>query len=120
MQTYLQQCKFGDDLSKRMGLNKLEVSMLVMEELQEVYAVASMYRRLFTKAIDQIFPGYLAPTMKLNTADITIVQKDVVQKQGSNDGVLFSDGEALESDSGNLLNPLMEEVLFRGFWANTE
>ncbi|KAJ5538479.1 fungal-specific transcription factor domain-containing protein [Penicillium frequentans] len=120
MQTHLQQCKFGNDLSKRVGLNKLEVCMLVMEELQEVYAVASMYRRLFTKAIDQIFPGYLAPTTKPNTADINIVQEDVVRKQGSNDGVLFSDAEALDSDSGNLINPLMEEVLFRGFWANTE
>ena len=35
--------------------------MLVMEELQKTYTVASIYRAVFTKALQLIFPGYLVP-----------------------------------------------------------
>lgn len=35
--------------------------MLVMEELQKTYTVASIYRAVFTKALQLIFPGYLIP-----------------------------------------------------------
>jgi hypothetical protein len=58
MQTHLLQSKFGDPLAKRIRLNKLEVCMLVMEELQKTYKVASVYRGIFKKAIQQIFPDY--------------------------------------------------------------
>jgi len=101
-------------------MNKLEVCMLVMEELQIVYPVASMYRRLFAKAIDQVFPGYSAPTTKSNTADVSIVPEDFLRQESFHEDVQLNDGEGFDSDRGNLINPFMEEVLFSGFWANTE
>ncbi|KAJ5241152.1 C6 transcription factor [Penicillium citrinum] len=61
MQVHLFHCKVGDSLSKRVRLNKLEMCMLVMEELQKTYTVASIYRAVFTKALQLIFPGYLIP-----------------------------------------------------------
>lgn len=32
--------------------------MLILEELQKTYTVASLYRGIFIKAIQQVFPGY--------------------------------------------------------------
>lgn len=72
MQAHLVQCKFGDTLSKRIRLNKLEMCMLVLEELQKTYTVASIYRGIFTKAIQQIFPGYSAPTLSISHSAITV------------------------------------------------
>lgn len=62
MQVHLARCKFGDTLSKRIRLNKLEMCMLILEELQKTYTVASIYRAIFTKAIQQVFPNYSAPS----------------------------------------------------------
>lgn len=40
--------------------------MLVMEELQKTYTAASVYRGIFMKAIQQIFPNY-RPSALLST-----------------------------------------------------
>ncbi|KKK21761.1 hypothetical protein ARAM_001698 [Aspergillus rambellii] len=58
MQTHLLHCKRADPLSKRLRLNKLDMCILILEELQKTYTAASIYRVLFIKAIQQIFPGY--------------------------------------------------------------
>lgn len=56
MQVYLLNCKFGDALSRRLGLNMLNMCMMVLEELQKTYTVASVCRGIFGKAIQQLFP----------------------------------------------------------------
>lgn len=58
MQTHLLDCKSDDPLSRRLGLNKLDACMLVMEEFQKTYTTASIYRGVFTRAIQQLFPDY--------------------------------------------------------------
>ncbi|KAF3391515.1 hypothetical protein F1880_007907 [Penicillium rolfsii] len=72
MQAHLLQCKFGDHLAKRIRLKKLEVCMLVMEELQKTYTVASVYRGIFRKAIQQIFPNYPDLTMHASCSPASI------------------------------------------------
>jgi hypothetical protein len=56
MQVYLLNCKFGDALSRRLGLNMLNMCMMILEELQKTYSVASVCRGIFGKAIQQLFP----------------------------------------------------------------
>ncbi|TFB00397.1 hypothetical protein CCMA1212_007635 [Trichoderma ghanense] len=56
MQVYLLNCKYGDALSRRLGLNMLNMCMMILEELQKTYSVASVCRGIFGKAIQQLFP----------------------------------------------------------------
>ncbi|KNG81942.1 C6 transcription factor [Aspergillus nomiae NRRL 13137] len=60
MQTHLLNCKYGNPLSRRFSFNKLDMCMGVLEELQKTYTVASLFRGIFTKALQQIFPTYAA------------------------------------------------------------
>ncbi|KAJ5220564.1 fungal-specific transcription factor domain-containing protein [Penicillium chermesinum] len=72
MQLHLLQCKIGDTLTKRIRLNKLEMCMLVLEEFQKTYTVASLYRGIFTKAIQQIFPDYSPPIISSDYSAIPV------------------------------------------------
>jgi hypothetical protein len=72
MQLHLLQCQIGDILTKRVRLNKLEMCMLVLEEFQTTYTMASIYRGIFTKAIQQIFPGYSAHTISPSHVALSI------------------------------------------------
>ncbi|PYH99433.1 hypothetical protein BO71DRAFT_314053, partial [Aspergillus ellipticus CBS 707.79] len=56
MQMHLLNCRSGSPLSRRLRLNKLNVCMMIMEDVQKVYTVASIYRGIFAKAIQQICP----------------------------------------------------------------
>ncbi|UKZ45915.1 hypothetical protein TrVGV298_000109 [Trichoderma virens] len=60
MHVHLLNCKSTDALSRRLSLNKLELCMMVMEELEEVYTSASVYRGVFLEAIRQLYPNYSA------------------------------------------------------------
>ncbi|EFY89034.1 hypothetical protein MAC_04965 [Metarhizium acridum CQMa 102] len=46
-----------------MTLNKLELCMMVMEELEETYASASIYRGVFLEVIRQLYPNYSTNTL---------------------------------------------------------
>ncbi|KAL4984345.1 fungal-specific transcription factor domain-containing protein [Aspergillus falconensis] len=61
MQMHLLSCRSGTPLSRRLRLNKLNACMMVMEALQQVYTVASIYRGIFAKAIQLICPEGACP-----------------------------------------------------------
>ncbi|CAK96727.1 C6 transcription factor [Aspergillus niger] len=63
MQTNLLNCKIGNSLSKRLRFNKLSMCMMVMEELQKTYTVASIYRAIFARAIQLLFPENTETTL---------------------------------------------------------
>lgn len=65
MQTHLLNCRYANPLLKRFSFNKLDMCMGVLEELQKTYTVASLFRGIFMKALQQIFPTY-APTSPLS------------------------------------------------------
>ncbi|RAL05303.1 Zn(II)2Cys6 transcription factor [Aspergillus ibericus CBS 121593] len=62
MQIHLLNCRSGSPLARRLRLSKLNVCMMVMEEFQRVYTVASIYRVIFAKGIQQICPEEAAET----------------------------------------------------------
>ncbi|KAJ6120369.1 fungal-specific transcription factor domain-containing protein [Penicillium sp. IBT 18751x] len=124
MQTHLLQCKSGDALSKRIRLNKLEMCMLVMEELQKTYTVASIYRGIFVKAIEQIFPGYSAPTTYPNAIaaptaplDPPIRQESFPTAPDDSDQIArFEDTQTGDVDGNDLMSALMDEASIFNFW----
>lgn len=130
MQAHLLHCKTGDPLSKRVRLNKLEMCMLVMEELQKTYTVASIYRAVFTKAIQLIFPGYSAPVAPFSStanavatdhtpagvsdvigAENSPMETNVLEFNQTHEGG-FGVGE------GDLMDALMDEASIFNFWEN--
>ncbi|KAE8337115.1 hypothetical protein BDV24DRAFT_140595 [Aspergillus arachidicola] len=54
MQTHLLFYKSADSIAKRLRLHKLEMCMLIMEELGKTYTIASIYRGIFLKAMHHI------------------------------------------------------------------
>ncbi|KAL4801632.1 hypothetical protein BDV18DRAFT_164690 [Aspergillus unguis] len=68
MQMHLLNCRSGNPLSRRLRLNKLNACMMVMEEFQKVYTVASIYRGIFAMAIQQICPEAVGEITGASTA----------------------------------------------------
>ncbi|PYI05605.1 putative Zn(II)2Cys6 transcription factor [Aspergillus sclerotiicarbonarius CBS 121057] len=68
MQIHLLNCRSGSPLARRLRLSKLNVCMMVMEEFQKVYTVASIYRVIFAKGIQQICPEEAAETMSASAS----------------------------------------------------
>ncbi|KAB8218902.1 fungal-specific transcription factor domain-containing protein [Aspergillus novoparasiticus] len=128
MQVHLLQCKFGDSIAKRIRLSKLEMCMLVLEEFQKTYTVASVYRGIFTKALQQIVPGYSAPTMRESPAATAIPApanesyapgailetEDLDANNGKNDQL--DDLELAAAYEPDLMNILMDEGSIFDFW----
>lgn len=98
--------------------------MLVMEELQNTYTVASVYRGIFTRAIQQIFPEYPDRGMHSSSspASITVPRYDEPirslfegPENPSGSGQLGeSDFGALDEDG--LINALMDDASVFDFW----
>lgn len=127
MQAHLLHCKTGDPLSKRVRLNKLEMCMLVMEELQKTYTVASIYRAIFTKALQMIFPGYSAPVAPFSsTGNAAAAAPSPASLNGADNSPMgasvpgysqtqINDGAFIAGD-GNLMDALMDEASIFNFW----
>ncbi|GAB1195624.1 hypothetical protein APSETT444_004886 [Aspergillus pseudonomiae] len=128
MQVHLLQCKSGDSIAKRIRLSKLEMCMLVLEEFQKTYAAASVYRGIFTKAIQQIVPGYTAPTMRVSPAATAV---PAPANESYAPGAIL-ETESLDANNGrndqldelglaaayepDLMNVLMDEGSLFDFW----
>ena len=115
MQTHLVGCKSVDPLPRRLALNKLDAYMWVMAEFQKTYTVASIYRGIFMKAIEQLFPDdttsaaasssvadpiYGAIATGSTTMDASILNKPLI------DAVIADD----------IVDALMDEVSIFNFW----
>lgn len=95
-----------------------------MEEFQKIYTVASIYRGIFVKAIEQIFPGYLAPTTYSNALTDNIVpsntrirQESIHMATDNSDQIApFDDTQFGDADGNDLMNALMDEASIFSFW----
>lgn len=98
--------------------------MLVMEELQKTYSVASIYRGIFTKALEQIFPGYsVPPTLSSSTANTAAVPEirsqphdTVTEAETSGLNTQFNGFDSGVADDGYLMSTLMDEASIFKFW----
>ncbi|KAF9692734.1 hypothetical protein EKO04_008966 [Ascochyta lentis] len=59
MHVHLLNCKSENHLTRRLALNKLEMCMAVMRELQKAHTSASIFCGVFGEAIRQLAPGSL-------------------------------------------------------------
>ena len=109
MHTHLLNYKSTDPLSRRLGLNKLEVCMMVMRELEETYTSASIFCGVFLEAMRQLYPEYSAsttlpppgmPNSNQTTQNTVLPQLDVT----------------LSPMSDDILSALMDGISSPNFW----
>ncbi|EHK21555.1 uncharacterized protein TRIVIDRAFT_192042 [Trichoderma virens Gv29-8] len=111
MQTHLLFYKSPDSLTKRLRLHKLEMCMLIMEELQKIYNVASIYRGIFFKAMQQICPSYRTGMSSSDQAIISVPTKLLGSVSA------FANITEQETDSlGEFMGSLLDETSIFKFW----
>ncbi|EHK42217.1 hypothetical protein TRIATDRAFT_229782 [Trichoderma atroviride IMI 206040] len=107
MHVHLLNCKSEDALSRRLSLNKLELCMMVMEELEEMYTSASVYRGVFLEAIRQLHPNYSASSTMSDSNSTDFSQP---RASFSNDAMMVP----LIND--DILTALLDESSCFNFW----
>lgn len=107
MHVHLLNCKSADALSRRLSLNKLELCMMVMEELEETYTSASVYRGVFLEAIRQLYPNYSTSTAigESNATDFSLPRSNP-----SDDSMI------LPMVNDDILAALFDEASCFNFW----
>ncbi|KAJ0421225.1 fungal-specific transcription factor domain-containing protein [Aspergillus carlsbadensis] len=121
MQVHLLHCRTGNALSKRLRLNKLNACMMVMEEFQKVYIVASIYRAIFAKAIQMLCPETLPGTRNENQGPSSAGEASTVpggQQPVLEQHVSPASGQvpAPGPDLTDMVDALMDESLPFHFW----
>lgn len=126
MQMHLLLCRSADLLSRNLRLHKIDMLMLIMEELQKTYTVASLYRGIFVKAIQQLFPSYrpcTSPSAQAaglnqeNTTNPSVpsngerVTEDPYEDSQYGMGIVFNDG---------LVDALMDHASLFNIWEHWE
>ncbi|KAJ5175308.1 uncharacterized protein N7482_001185, partial [Penicillium canariense] len=131
MQTHLLFYKSADSLTKRLRLHKLEMCMLIMEELGKTYTVASIYRGISLKAMQQICAPYQSGTAASNQANISVPTSHpsdrnatvneaatgqfATETLGTNAPLANSSEQETEM-VGDFVDSLMDETSIFNFW----
>ncbi|KAJ5158132.1 uncharacterized protein N7500_007783 [Penicillium coprophilum] len=107
MHIHLRNCNSTDALMRRVGFNNLELCMMVMEELQDTYAAAALYRGVFLGAINKICPQLLVgSTMRnSNLSDPSTAHLETPEESA-----------ILPPVSDDALNTLLDDTSFLDFW----
>lgn len=106
MHIHLLNCKSPDPVSRRLGLNKIEVCMIVLEQMQHTHPCSSVFRGIFLEAIRYIFPNYVAQTVLPETAS----ESSPLQEVSTDDPMA---GITIGEDA---IDALMDEVSIFNFW----
>ncbi|KAE8147144.1 C6 transcription factor [Aspergillus avenaceus] len=106
MHVHLLNCKSSDPLSRRLGLNKLDLCMMILEQMQHTYPSASVFRGVFLGAIRQLFPDYIAQPMP----------EETVPQHPISDETYLTDPAAGMVISGDVIDAIMNEVPGYNFW----
>jgi hypothetical protein len=107
MHVHLLNCKSADPLSRRLGLNKLELCMIVLEQMQHTHPSSSVFRGIFLEAIRHIFPSYVAQS---NIPELAISESSPPQDVSTDDPLA---GITIGEDA---IDALMDEVSIFNFW----
>jgi hypothetical protein len=109
MHTHLLNYKSADPLSRRLGLNKLDLCMMVMSELEDKYTSASIFRGVFLEAMRQLYPECSEPTAlpAPETTDSKPATQNVAPPQLD---------YTLSPMSDDIVSALMEGISAPNFW----
>ncbi|KAJ6008619.1 hypothetical protein N7522_003635 [Penicillium canescens] len=107
MHVHLLNCKSPGPLSRRLGLNKLELCMMVLEQMQHTHPSSSLFRGIFLAAIHHIFPSYVAQS---TIPELASSESSPPQDISVNDPMA---GITIGEDA---IDALMDEVSIFNFW----
>ncbi|KAJ6139441.1 hypothetical protein N7471_005927 [Penicillium samsonianum] len=106
MHVHLLNCKSPDPVSRRLGLNKIEVCMIVLEQMQSTHPCSSVFRGIFLEAIRYIFPNYAGQTILPKLASESSPPQEVPAE----------DPMAGITIGEDAIDALMDEVSIFNFW----
>jgi hypothetical protein len=107
MQTHLLESMSSDPLIKKVGLNKLDLCMMIMSQLEETYPAATLIRGLFLEAIDKVH-SQNHQSMKLSQNDTFMLATPNTSDTAS------SDMETMFAVDNN--NALLANTALFDFW----
>ena len=115
MHVHLLSCKSENYLTRRLALNKLELCMTVMRELQKTHTSASIFCGVFGEAIRQLAPGPLdetiwgVPQMRVSPTAATMVPDDT-------QAVNVDSYASRSFVTDDILQSLLDETSTFNFW----
>lgn len=90
--------------------------MMVMEELQKTYTVASVYRGIFTKAIQQLSSEHAVNTKMTTTRSGADFPADQMNNAAVDGSSTLINTEANPVNTDMLLDVLLDEASVFNFW----
>ncbi|KAE8139146.1 hypothetical protein BDV38DRAFT_270017 [Aspergillus pseudotamarii] len=112
MQLHLLRCRFDNSLSEYLKRHKLDMLMLIMEELQKTYAVASIYRGIFSKGIKQIFSAGVPRTVLTEPAPVGIPARE---QSAACEGPALERSQSQDEPTTKVLDALIDEASLFSF-----
>ncbi|KAG8411859.1 hypothetical protein J3458_015155 [Metarhizium acridum] len=109
MHIHFLNCKSTDALTRRLSLNKLELCMMVMEELEETYASASIYGGVFLEAIRQLYPNY-----STNTLACEPIMRDPFFSRAN----AADESTIMPTANDEILDAFLDEASAMNFWGS--
>ncbi|KZM27311.1 DNA binding [Ascochyta rabiei] len=115
MHVHLLNCKSENHLTRRLALNKLEMCMAIMRELQKTHTSASIFCGVFGEAIRQLAPGPLdesiwgVPRIR-RPQTVAALSPEGIQAPGVDDFAL----QTVVTD--DILESLLNETSSYNFW----
>ncbi|KAJ5706572.1 hypothetical protein N7488_006373 [Penicillium malachiteum] len=113
MEIHLLNYRAGSSLSRRLALNKLQACMMVLEDFQIMYTVASIYRGIFAQAIHHVCPE------EDQTTSTSICNSATAVNTSQNDATLLSAcycPRDLETDISHAVDALLDDSAISSFW----
>lgn len=115
MHVHLLNCKSEDGLNRRLALNKLEMCMTVMRELQKTHTSASIFCGVFGEAIRQLAPGPLDATI-WGVSQARRPSREATMVPAESPAINFDDLTFQPFVTDNVLEALLNETSSYNFW----
>ncbi|KAJ6096934.1 hypothetical protein N7486_007680 [Penicillium sp. IBT 16267x] len=115
MHIHLLDCKSANALTRRVGFNKLELCMIVMEKLQETYEAAAVYRGVFLGAINELTPHLFAGST-LRNSDASELRNSDTSDLSTSRMMPREALTTLPTVTDDTFNALLDETSFLDFW----
>ncbi|KAF1812114.1 hypothetical protein P152DRAFT_466895 [Eremomyces bilateralis CBS 781.70] len=107
MHVHLLNCKSPDPLSRRLGLNKIELCMMALEQMQHTHPSSSVFRGIFLEAIRHNFPSYVTQS---TIPELAMSESSPLQDVSADDPMA---GITIGKDT---IESLMDEVSIFNIW----
>jgi hypothetical protein len=107
MQTHLLESRSCDQLSRSMGLHKLELCMMVIREVESIYPAAKLIRGIFLEAVERLNATQKSSPTSIDTRNADEIALELASQD---------DGKFSSLSDTSLEDTWMNEATFLDPW----